>query len=189
MDQEKYYLKLVYDEIQRLTRLVNDILDLSAMESGNFSVRLTELDLNEIVKLSIVRFETKINDKGLKVNVNLEEDHLYVAGDRDRLIQVITNLLDNAIKHCVDGGRINIQTRTKGKKAYFSIYNDGESLSYEDTKNIWDRFYKSDKSRTSKVSTGLGLPIARNIINQIGEDIWVENIDEGVMFTFTLSIT
>lgn len=189
MDQEKYYLKLVYDEIQRLTRLVNDILDLSAMESGNFSVRLTEIDLNEIVKLSIVRFETKINDKGLKVNVNLEEDHLYVAGDRDRLIQVITNLLDNAIKHCLDGGRINIQTRTKGKKAYFSIYNDGESLSYEDTKNIWDRFYKSDKSRTNKISTGLGLPIARNIINQIGEDIWVENIDKGVMFTFTLSIT
>ena len=189
MDKEKYYLKIVYDEIQRLTRLVNDLLDLSAMESGKFSFKLTELDINEIIKVCIRRFETKIDDKGLKVNVTLEGDHLYVAGDRDRLIQVMTNLVDNSIKHCPDSGNIRIQSKTKGKKVHISVYNDAEPLPEEDIKYIWDRFYKGDKSRTNKVSTGLGLPIVRNIITQFGEDIWVENKDQGVLFTFTLSIT
>lgn len=189
MDKEKYYLKIVYDEIQRLTRLVNDLLDLSAMESGKFSFKLTELDINEIVKVCITRFETKIDDKGLKVNVTLEGDHLYAAGDRDRLIQVLTNLIDNSIKHCPDNGNIRVQTRTKGKKVLVSVYNDGNSIPDHDIKNIWDRFYKGDKSRTNKVSTGLGLPIVRNIITQFGEDIWVENKQQGVQFTFTLSMT
>lgn len=189
MDKEKYYLKIVYDEIQRLTRLVNDLLDLSAMESGKFSFKLTELDINEIVKVCIRRFETKIDDKGLKVNVTLEGDHLYAAGDRDRLIQVITNLVDNSIKHCPDNGNIRIQTKSKGKKVHVSVYNDGTPIPEGDIKYIWDRFYKGDKSRTNKVSTGLGLPIVRNIITQFGEDIWVENKGQGVLFTFTLSMT
>lgn len=189
MDKEKYYLKIVYDEIQRLTRLVNDLLDLSAMESGKFSFKLTELDINEIVKVCIRRFETKIDDKGLKVNVTLEGDHLYAAGDRDRLIQVITNLVDNSIKHCPDNGNIRIQTKSKGKKVHVSVYNDGTPIPEGDMKYIWDRFYKGDKSRTNKVSTGLGLPIVRNIITQFGEDIWVENKGQGVLFTFTLSMT
>lgn len=189
MDKEKYYLKIVYDEIQRLTRLVNDLLDLSAMESGKFSFKLTELDINEIVKVCIRRFETKIDDKGLKVNVTLEGDHLYAAGDRDRLIQVITNLVDNSMKHCPDNGNVRIQTKTKGKKVHVSVYNDGTPIPEEDIKYIWDRFYKGDKSRTNKVSTGLGLPIVRNIITQFGEDIWVENKGQGVLFTFTLSMT
>ena len=189
MDKENYYLKIVYDEIQRLTRLVNDLLDLSAMESGKFSFKLTELDINEIVKVCIARFETKVEDKGLKVNVTLEGDHLYAAGDRDRLIQVITNLVDNAIKHCPDNGDIRVQTRSKGKKVHVSVYNDGTPIEDHDLKYIWDRFYKGDKSRTNKVSTGLGLPIVRNIITQFGEDIWVENKGQGVIFTFTLSMT
>ena len=189
MDKEKYYLKIVYDEIQRLTRLVNDLLDLSAMESGKFSFKLTELDINEIVKVCITRFETKIDDKALKVSVTLEGDHLYAAGDRDRLIQVMTNLIDNSIKHCPDNGNIKVQTRTKGKKVLVSVYNDGNPIPDYDIKNIWDRFYKGDKSRTNKVSTGLGLPIVRNIITQFGEDIWVENKQQGVQFTFTLSMT
>lgn len=189
MDKERYYLSIVYDEIQRLSRLVNDLLDLSSMESGNFSIRLTEMDINEIIKICIIKFETKINDKGLKVNVTLEGDHLYVAGDRDRLIQVVTNLLDNAIKHCPDNGVININTRTKGKKVQVSVYNDGDPIPDSDVKYIWDRFYKGDKSRTNKLSTGLGLPIVRNIITQFGEDIWVENREKGVTFVFTLSIT
>lgn len=189
MDKERDYLKIVYDEIQRLTRLVNDLLDLSAMESGKFSFKMTELDINEIVRICVTRFETKINDKALKVNVTLEGDHLYVAGDRDRLIQVLTNLTDNAVKHCMDNGHINIQTKIKGKKVHVSVYNDGHPISDEDIRYIWDRFYKGDKSRTNKVSTGLGLPIVRNIITQFGEDIWVENKGQGVIFTFTLSMT
>lgn len=184
-DKENYYLSIAYEEIQRLTRLVNDLLDLSAMEAGKFSLRISEIDINEIIRLCVIKFETKIKQKKLKVDVLLQDEHLYVATDRDRLIQVVTNLLDNALKYVSDGGNINVTVRSKGDKVLVSIYNDGPTIAEEDIKHIWDRFYKSDKSRTSKVSTGLGLPIVRNILTQLGQDIWVENCKDGVNFTFT----
>lgn len=184
-DKENYYLSITFDEIQRLTRLVNDLLDLSAMEAGKFSLRISEIDINEIIRLCVIKFETKINHKKLKVDVLLQDEHLYVASDRDRLIQVVTNLLDNAIKYVNDCGNIKVTVKSKGDKVLVSIYNDGPIISEEDMKHIWDRFYKSDKSRTSKISTGLGLPIVRNILTQLGQDIWVENNKDGVTFTFT----
>lgn len=186
-DKEKYYLSMAYEEIQRLARLVNDLLDLSAIDAGKFSLRVSEIDINEIIRLCVINFETKINKKRLMVDVLLQEEHLYVFVDRDRIIQVITNLLDNAVKYVNEGGSININTRIKGDKVLVSIFNTGPIIPYEDLKLIWDRFYKSDKSRTNKVSTGLGLPIVRTILTQHGEDIWVENRDkEGVVFFFTL---
>lgn len=188
-DKENYYLNIVYEEIQRLTRLVNDLLDLSSMESGKFSINISELDLNEIIRVCLIKFEPKINERKLRVEVSLDSEHLYVAGDRDRLIQVVTNLLDNAIKHSEIGCKIEISTKVKGKKVHVSIYNDGTPISEEDKINIWQRFYKADKSRTNKVSTGLGLPIVRNIMTQLGEDVWVENRETGVVFIFTLSKT
>lgn len=188
-DKENYYLSVVYEEIQRLTRLINDLLDLSAMESGQFSMKLEQVDLNEIIRIVLVKFETRINDKRLKVDVTLDSEYLYVAADRDRLIQVVTNLLDNAVKHCPDDAQIEVVTKVKGKKVTVSIYNDGTPISEEDRKNIWNRFYKADKSRTKKESTGLGLPIVRNIIAQHGETAWVENRETGVVFSFTLTRT
>ena len=161
------------------------------MESGKFSLRIVELDIIEIVKVCVIKFEQRINDKKLKVDVIFPEDHIYVAGDRDRMIQVVTNLLDNALKYAKDNGIIKVTIKDKGDKVQVSVYNDGPPISEEDIVHIWDRFYKGDKSRTSKVSTGLGLPIVRNILTQLGEDIWVENKnkdkEEGVIFTFTLT--
>lgn len=188
-DKENYYLNLVYEEIQRLTRLINDLLDLSALETGKVSMNITEVELNEIIRVSLIKFETKINDKKLKIDITLDSEHLYVAGDRDRLIQVVTNLLDNAIKHCTEEGNIEVSTKVKGKKVTVSIYNDGTPLNEEETKNIWNRFYKADKSRTKKDSTGLGLPIVRNILTQLNETVWVENKETGVTFLFTLTKT
>jgi signal transduction histidine kinase len=121
------------------------------------------------------------------VDVLLENDKLYVAADKDKITQVVTNLIDNAVKYVNDEGNIKIFTKIKGEKVFVSIYNNGSSISEYDMKHMWDRFYKSDKSRTSKISTGLGLPIVRSILTQLGEDIWVENKKpNGVMFTFTL---
>jgi signal transduction histidine kinase len=186
-NKEKYYLTMAYEEIQRLTRLVNDLLDLSAIESGKFSLVMEELDINEIIRLTVLKCENKIKDKSLKVDVCFGSDQLYVYGDRDRLIQVITNLLDNAVKYATENGEIKIYSKAKGKKAMISFYNDGNKINVDDLNRIWERFYKADKARTVKMSTGLGLSIVRGILTQLGEDIWVENKDKGVCFTFTLS--
>lgn len=186
-EKENYYLSIAYEEIQRLTRLVNDLLDLSAIEAGQFRLRIEELNINELIRITVIKFETKVKAKALNVDVCFSEDNLYIAGDRDRLVQVLTNLVDNAIKYVNEGGNIKICTKTKGDKVIVTVFNDGPLISKEDIIHIWDRFYKADKSRTAKMSTGLGLPIARNILTQLGEDIWVENREgEGVLFTFTL---
>lgn len=186
-EKENYYLSIAYEEIQRLTRLVNDLLDLSAIEAGQFRLRIEELNINELIRLTVIKFETKVRDKGLNVDVCFSEDNSYIAGDRDRLIQVLTNLIDNAIKYVNEGGNIKICTKTKADRVLVTVFNDGPLIPKEDLAHIWDRFYKADKSRTAKLSTGLGLPIARNILTQLGEDIWVESRErEGVTFTFTL---
>lgn len=186
-EKQNYYLSLTYSEIQRLTRLVNDLLDLSAIEAGQFKLRIEEIDINEIVRLCVIKFEQKINNKKLKVDVNMENDKLYVAADKDRITQVVINLIDNAVKYVNAGGNIKIDTKTKAGKALVSVFNDGPGIKDEDLNHIWDRFYKCDKSRTSKISTGLGLPIVRSILTQLGEDIWVRNREGGgVEFTFTL---
>ncbi|MCI1944601.1 sensor histidine kinase [Clostridium luticellarii] len=187
LEKQNYYLTVTYSEIQRLTRLVNDLLDLSTIESGQLKLNIEKVDINEIIRLCVIKFETRINEKKLKVDVHLEDDKLYVAADKDRITQVVTNLVDNAVKYVNENGNIKIFTKIKGEKVFTSIYNDGSSISQSDMKYIWDRFYKMDKSRTSKISTGLGLPIVRSILTQLGEDIWAENKKpDGIMFTFTL---
>jgi len=186
-DKENYYLKLVYDEINRLSRLVNELLDMSSMEVGKFKLSITEVDINDLVKRCLLNLERKINDRGVKVTATLDDEHLYVYADGDRIMQVITNLLDNAIKYGGSGGIVIVSTKVKGNKVYISVYNNGPVMSEDEIDHIWERFYKSDKARTNKDSTGLGLPISRLILTQHNQDIWVQNDDNGVVFTFTLS--
>ncbi len=188
-EKHKYYLNIAYEEIQRLARLINDLLDLSAVESGTYKLEKTAVDINEIIRLCILRNEGRIKNKNLIVEVYFEGNELAVLCDEDKIIQVVTNLLDNAIKYGNEGGFIKISSEGKGKKACVSIFNEGPCIAEEDIKYIWDRFYKVDKSRTQKVSTGLGLSIVKKIINLHDEEIWVKNIDNGVKFTFTLPIT
>ncbi|MDU2123615.1 MAG: HAMP domain-containing sensor histidine kinase [Clostridium celatum] len=186
-DKENYYLKIVYDEIDRLARLVNDLLDISAMESGKFNLNISEFDINQTVSLCILNLENKIQTKGLNVKAIFHEKRCFAIGDRDRILQVMTNLLENAIKYSDDDGQIEVNISTKGEKIFVSIFNSCDILSENDLNHIWDRFYKSDKSRTNKISTGLGLPIVRLILSQHNQDIWVENVeDKGVRFIFTL---
>jgi signal transduction histidine kinase len=186
-DKENYYLNIVYDEITRLSRLVNDLLDISAMDNGKYSLSMVETDINVLIKLCVVNAESNSAKKSLKLDVLFEHNHNVVYADRDRIMQVVTNLLDNAIKYSYDGGSVRISTKEKGNKVYVEIRNEGPNLTKDELVRIWDRFYKADKSRTKKESTGLGLSIVRLILTQHGEDVWVNNEKDGVSFTFTLS--
>ena len=186
-DKENYYLNIVNDEIGRLSRLVSDLLDISSMESGKFKLNIIEMDINEIITVCILNLEGKIEARKRKVEVIFNDNHEYCLGDRDRIIQVVTNIIENAIKYGDEGGKIEVETYAKGDLVYVSIFNSGPTIPKEDMNKIWERFYKMDKSRTNKVSMGLGLPIVRLILTQHKQDIWVNNIaDKGVKFTFTL---
>lgn len=187
-DKENEYLERAYIEIQRLTRLINELLDLSAISSGKLKLNIRKVDVNELIRRCIINNERKLKEKGIILKLDLQYDKCFVNTDEDKIIQVVTNLLDNSIKYCEDNGIIVFRVYHKNNKVMVEIYNNGPKLSEEEKIHIWDRFYKSDKSRTNKVSTGLGLPIVRMIINEIGEEIWAENDEKvGVRFIFTLS--
>lgn len=184
-------LSIVYDEVKRLSRLVNDLLDLTAIESGKFTLRPKIIELNSLIKYTVKNFEQEILYNEIVMEVFFEENTINVIADEDRLVQVLNNLIANAIKYCDEKKRINISTKIKNNKAVVSIFNTAKLLSEEEFNNIWIRFYKNDKSRTGKESTGLGLSIVRNIISQFREDIWVENKikEQGVSFIFTLELS
>lgn len=190
-DKENYYLKIVNDEVSRLSMLVNDLLDISSLESGKFNLEMTQLDINEIITVCAIKLENKIKSKNMDVDIVFDNRREYCIGDRERLIQVVINLLENAIKYGNQNGKIEITTYAKGDLVYVSIFNSGDLIDKENLNKIWERFFKKDKSRTNKISTGLGLPIVRLIILQHNNDIKVENVEtkekRGVKFTFTLN--
>lgn len=184
-------LTIVYDEVKRLSRLVNDLLDLNAIESGKFTLRPRIIELNSLIKYTVKNFEQEIEQNDIIMEVFFEQSFVNVVADEDRLVQVLNNLIANAIKYCDHKKRINISTKIKNNKAVVNIFNTAKLLGEDEFNNIWIRFYKKDKSRTVRGSSGLGLSIVRNIISQFREDIWVENRvkEQGVSFIFTLQLS
>jgi signal transduction histidine kinase len=187
-ERQKQYLKIVLDEVRRLSRLVNDLLDLAKMEAGENQLNFREFDINELIRIGIIKFENRITQKNIHINAYFEDEQCFVIADMDGIQRVVTNLLDNAIKFSDDNGTIDIEVITKSNKVYVSIQDHGIGIDEQELKYIWDRFYKTDKSRSKdKTGTGLGLAIVKNIINQHGQEISVESkLEEYTRFTFTL---
>ncbi len=188
-DKIRHYLSLVNNEIKRLMRLVNDLLNLSYIDSqsSDSDLELEKIDIVDLIKISIESFIPNMKQKNLLIDLQFEESKLMVLTNKDRMIQVLTNLVDNAVKYSKAEGRLSILVMTKGNKVLVSIYNEGSQIPEQSLNRLWERFYRVDKSRTSKESTGLGLSIVRAIIGRLKEDIWVENVgNSGVEFTFTI---
>lgn len=177
-DRQEHYLRLVSDEIKRLSRLVTTLLDLSRLESGKRKFAMKPFNIAEVARQVLIGFEKKIDEKRLAVEFTSDEDSIYVIGDRDAIHQIIFNLIDNATKFSNDGGtlRICLAVKAKEKKAVVTVFNEGIGIAEEEQPMIFDRFYKSDKSRSQdKQGLGLGLYIAKTIIDAHGGKIWVES--------------
>ena len=187
-DQHEYYLGVISAEVHRLSRLVSQLLDISRLESGDRKFNFTDFDVAEVSRLILLSFEQKIDEKKLDVEFNSEDDAMPVNADKDAIYQIIYNLCHNAIKFSSDGGRfvINI-SRISGKRIKVSIYDQGQVISAEDAKHIFDRFYKTDKSRgLDKSGVGLGLYICKTIVDAHEQEIHHEPHDDGCEFWFTL---
>lgn len=186
-EKHKEYLEIVRNEVARLNRLVNDLLDLAKMESGEVKIVYSRFNINELIRRCIIKLESIITEKGLEVMVNFDEDTLVVA-DIDSIERVLINLIHNAVKFTASGGIIGISTEVKNDVVTVSVADSGIGIEKEDLERIWERFYKADKSRShDTVGTGLGLSIVRNIINDHGQKIWVESeAGKGTTFYFTL---
>ena len=177
-ERQGEYLQICLDETKRLSRLVSDMLDISKMTSGQFQLDMKSFDITELVRLTIIRFENAIEDKRLDLSVEFESEHMLVLADKDSISRVVTNLMDNAIKFSDPASHMSIRLFKKAGKAYVAIQNEGMGIDPEDIGFIWDRFYKTDRSRSEdKRGTGLGLYMVKNLLSAHGENIVVQSID------------
>lgn len=184
---KNFYLEVILDETQNIENLIKDMLDLSYLESGYYKLNYTNFQLNTLINNSINRFNDIFKEKELKTLVNLCGDS-NICGDRFRIEQVINNLLSNAYKYTPPGNVINIETIDKNDKIEVSIENHGVSIPIEEISNIWERFYKLNKSRSrsEENGTGLGLAIVKNILQLHNSNFGVYNTQKGVKFYFDL---
>lgn len=190
-DEYPKYLSLLLDESEHMTKIVNDLLDISSIESGNAIMDMTDFDLPELVCGTLISFEKRITDKHADVSVDFPKEGVFVCGDSGRIAEVIRNLIDNAVRFLPDeGGKLGVKTELaeQGKKAVTTVSNNGIPIDKDDLPHIFERFYKGEKARTrtKQSGTGLGLSIASLIIREHGGEIWAESDEDSTRFSFTL---
>lgn len=187
-EKHQHYLGVIASEVRRLSRLVSTLLDITKIQAGERKFNMAPFDICEQAREIIISSEQRLEDKKLDVQFNADRDNMYVNADRDAIHQILYNICDNAIKFSKEGGIYDISIRESGNKVVVSVYNEGDGIPEEDLPYVFDRFYKSDKSRgLDKTGVGLGLYIARTIIEAHKEKIWVESeYGKWCKFTFTL---
>lgn len=186
-EEKQYFIDVIMDESRKMNSLVSDMLDLSQLESGNFKLIKEEFLLHELIKSVTKKFSSLLNEKQIKLVLNSIED-VIVNADWNRIEQVITNYMTNAIRHTEEGGLITVTMITREDTICVEVENSGSKLDASETIKIWDNFYKVDKSRTRKLGgTGLGLSIVKNIILLHGGIYGLENTERGVKFYFILT--
>ena len=189
-EEQNKYLEIVLSESKRLSRLVTDLLNLTRVQNSEVKLVTSEFDIIDLTFQALVNFEKQINDNEFEIETNVPDDKMLVVADRDAITQVLTNLLGNAMKFTPKGGKISIRIWKHQLRAYVEIKNTGKGVEPEKLQFIWDRFYKTEKSRTSdKGGFGLGLCIVKSIIDKHDQKIWVESVpDDYTLFTFSLAL-
>lgn len=183
------YLNIVKDEAERLTKMINDILDLSKIQTEALQLNYSEFDAHELLLNILDRFEARILEKGVEVTTRLATGDVRVEGDAVLIERVIYNLMDNAVKFVAEDGTLELITEIKQNKILVGIRNTGDPIPEDKLSQIWQRFMKGDLSRgQEKRSSGLGLAIVKEILDAHGEKIDVySNAYLGVMFVFSMS--
>ncbi len=187
----KKYYDLMSNELHRLNRLINDLLTLSRLQSSNEAFAIGKVDLTDIIYDKVEKYHYSNQEENVRIEFSVPDAPLFVFGNSDRIEQVLTILIDNAIKFSRisndSAKKIKISIVKKTDKYIVSVQDYGDGISKEDLPYIFDRFYKSDKSRSGSGS-GLGLSIARETLKRMNEKIWVESDSmNGSIFHFTLT--
>ncbi|MGD8403237.1 MAG: ATP-binding protein [Anaerolineales bacterium] len=182
----------VHQEADRLNRLVNDLQELSRVEAGAYELDFHPVEIVSLVKTVEKRLGSQFKDKHVQLATNLASDLPPIQGDADRLIQVLTNLLTNALRYTPEGGEVTLDASLQGEHIQVAIRDTGVGIPAEHLPHIFTRFYRVDKSRSRQAGgSGIGLTITKHLVEAHGGRIWVESEGEenGSVFTFTLPIT
>lgn len=182
------FLRVIDRHATRMSRLIDDLLILSRLESQQMPVASGSVDLAEVITYITRGVEKQAQDKNIDISTNIPEDLPRVVGDRDRLEQVVVNLLDNAIKYTPAGGSIVLTAAEAGGEVRIDVRDTGIGIPAEDISRIFERFYRVDKARSRELGgTGLGLAIVKHIIQGLNGRLSVESTPgKGSTFSFTL---
>jgi two-component system phosphate regulon sensor histidine kinase PhoR len=179
----------IQEETGHIAQMVNELLDLSRIESGGAVVHLDPVDLGALAASSTERLRLFAERQGVELAVEIADDLPRVRGDEARLGQVFLNLLHNAVKFSPNGGRVTISVTDAGDELVASVRDQGVGIPRTAIPRIFERFYKVDRARVRGGGTGLGLSIARHVVDQHGGRIWVESEEgRGSTFSFALPV-
>lgn len=186
--KQDYYLKIVSDEVRRLSRLVVAMLNMSKIESGDFEMKPKTYNLTDQIIHILLNFEQKIEKKNIEIKGLDKVDQIYVNADTDMVYQIVYNLFDNAVKFTNDGGYIDISATQMADCVQVSIKNSGVGINSAELSKIFERFYKVDKSRSlDSNGAGLGLYIVKMMVEMHGGRIYARSENENeAEFIFTL---
>jgi two-component system phosphate regulon sensor histidine kinase PhoR len=171
------FLTRIDSEVDRLTQLVAELTELSRVETGEAELRKEPVNLNQIAEEVIAQFSPQVKRKQLSISKELSTELPTVPADKERVRQVIANLVHNAIKFTPAGGRITVTSRAPEGAVSLEVTDTGIGIPREDQARVFERFYKGDKARTGE-GTGMGLAIAKHVIEAHGGSIWIES-EEG----------
>ena len=175
-EKQSYYLEIVASEINRLSRMVTTMLNISKIETGNVELTVEQFDITEKLVTTFLGFEQLISKKNISVSGFDDLPKVLVHGDSAMLDQVVYNLVDNAVKFTNENGKILVNAASDKHYIYFSITNSGKGIPKKDISKVFERFYKVDQSRSTDVkSTGLGLFLIKSIIDLHGGTITAES--------------
>lgn len=183
------FVQIIYDESLRLGRLVNELLDLARMESGRVELHMSDVEVVPFVEKISRKFQGIAKEKEVQLHVDFRSNATYHVFDQDRMEQVLTNLIDNAIRHTGVGGNVTLMIDEKNDGLVFEVQDSGSGIPEEDIPFLFERFYKADKARTRGKTggTGLGLAIAKNIVQGHDGKISVSSVvGEGTTFSVFL---
>ena len=187
-EKEKKYLQIISDESRRLSRLVRRMLDVSQLQAIDPLREGKHFDICESMRRVLISMERKITDRNLDVEADIPEEPILVLGDKDMITQVIYNLLENATKFAREGSTLYLGVTTIDGKARVTVRNEGDTIPAEELPLLFERFHKSDKSRSEdKDGYGLGLYIVKTILEQHKEKISVTSEDGVTAFSFSLA--
>ncbi|MBM7701682.1 ATP-binding protein [Metabacillus iocasae] len=188
-EEKKEIAKVIHDESLRMGRLVNELLDLARMEAGHVQLHVEHIEIIEFTERVLRKFQGLAKDKNIHLHLNNSlQSKQDILVDPDRIEQVLTNLIDNAIRHTNEGGKVTLELESTEQELRFAVKDTGVGIPQEDLPFVFERFYKADKARTrGKSGTGLGLAIAKNIVEAHDGFITVHSIvEEGTTFFITL---
>ncbi len=189
-EQQRKYLEVISSETKRMSRLVRNMLDMSRLQSEKREeILLGSFDISEVIRVTLLSFDGRIEAKGLNVAAELPEEAIMTRGDKDAITQVVYNLIDNAVKFADEGGAIRLSLWKQGQRAYVSVENTGATIPSSEMPLIFERFHKVDRSRSeNREGVGLGLYIVKTILDNHNEDIYVTSGKGVTRFTFTLRL-